>query len=66
MPAVPGGFGPLGKWWRSCGHKAIAEPRCGLNTSGTLCQQEAFALFCAYPRTGFTQDATESIRGDAQ
>jgi hypothetical protein len=28
----------------------------------SLCQEEAFALFCAYPRTGFTQDATESIR----
>jgi hypothetical protein len=28
----------------------------------SLCQEEAFALFCAYPRTGFTQDATESIK----
>ena len=28
----------------------------------TLCLQEAFALFCAYPRSGFTRDATESIR----
>lgn len=27
-----------------------------------LCQQEAFALFCAYPRSGFTQDAAESMR----
>src|SRR6185436_4022583 len=27
-----------------------------------LCRQEAFALFCAYPRAGFTRDATESIR----
>jgi len=27
-----------------------------------LCQKEAFSLFCAYPRSGFTQDADESIR----
>lgn len=28
----------------------------------SLCREEAFALFCAYPRSGFTQDATESMR----
>ena len=27
-----------------------------------LCQKEAFSLFCAYPRSGFTKDADESIR----
>ena len=27
-----------------------------------LCREEAFALFCAYPRSGFTQDAMESMR----
>jgi len=27
-----------------------------------LCQREAFSLFCAYPRSGFTQDADVSIR----
>lgn len=26
-----------------------------------LCQTEAFSLFCAYPRVGFTQDAEASI-----
>jgi hypothetical protein len=26
-----------------------------------LCQEKAFSLFCAYPRTGFTQDAESSI-----
>jgi hypothetical protein len=28
----------------------------------SLCREEAFALFCAYPRSGFTQDAMESMR----
>ena len=28
----------------------------------SLCREEAFALFCAYPRSGFTQDALESMR----
>jgi hypothetical protein len=27
-----------------------------------LCQSEAFSLLCAYPRTGFTQDASASLR----
>ena len=27
-----------------------------------LCQREAFSLFCAYPRSGFTKDALESMR----
>lgn len=27
-----------------------------------LCQKEAFSLFCAYPRSGFTQDTHESIQ----
>jgi hypothetical protein len=26
-----------------------------------FCENEAFSLFCAYPRTGFTQDASESV-----
>lgn len=26
-----------------------------------LCQQESFVLFCAYPRSGFTEDAALSI-----
>jgi hypothetical protein len=26
-----------------------------------FCQSEAFSLFCAYPRSGFTQDASASI-----
>ncbi len=26
-----------------------------------LCQQNTFSLFCAYPRTGFTQDSSRSI-----
>jgi hypothetical protein len=26
-----------------------------------FCENEAFCLFCAYPRTGFTQDAAESV-----
>jgi hypothetical protein len=28
----------------------------------TLCHTEAFTLLCAYPRTGFTQDASDSLR----
>lgn len=28
----------------------------------TFCQQEAFCLFCAYPKSGFTQDAEASLR----
>jgi hypothetical protein len=27
-----------------------------------LCRTEAFALFCAYPRSGFTQDASASLQ----
>lgn len=27
-----------------------------------FCEKEAFCLFCAYPRIGFTQDAEESIK----
>ncbi len=27
-----------------------------------LCQEQSFSLFCAYPRSGFTVDAHESIR----
>jgi hypothetical protein len=27
-----------------------------------FCENEAFSLFCAYPESGFTQDAAESIR----
>jgi hypothetical protein len=27
-----------------------------------LCRREAFSLLCAYPRTGFTQDVTASVR----
>lgn len=26
-----------------------------------LCQQESFSLFCAYPKTGFTEDANDAI-----
>lgn len=26
-----------------------------------FCENEAFCLFCAYPQTGFTQDAIESV-----
>jgi len=26
-----------------------------------MCHREGFPLFCAYPRTGFTQDPAESI-----
>lgn len=26
-----------------------------------FCQKQAFRLFCAYPQSGFTQDATESV-----
>jgi hypothetical protein len=26
-----------------------------------FCETEAFCLFCAYPQSGFTQDATESV-----
>lgn len=26
-----------------------------------FCENEAFCLFCAYPRSGFTQDASESV-----
>jgi hypothetical protein len=26
-----------------------------------FCENEAFCLFCAYPQSGFTQDATESV-----
>lgn len=26
-----------------------------------FCQNEAFSLFCAYPESGFTQDASESV-----
>ena len=26
-----------------------------------FCENEAFCLFCAYPRNGFTQDASESV-----
>jgi len=27
-----------------------------------FCNTEAFCLFCAYPKAGFTQDANESIQ----
>jgi hypothetical protein len=27
-----------------------------------FCQSEAFSLFCAYPKSGFTQDASTSIK----
>jgi len=27
-----------------------------------FCQKESFALLCAYPRSGFTQDIDSSIR----
>jgi hypothetical protein len=27
-----------------------------------FCQAQAFSLFCAYPRSGFTQDAAESVK----
>lgn len=27
-----------------------------------LCRAESFALFCAYPKSGFTQDATTSVQ----
>lgn len=27
-----------------------------------LCQEQSFVLFCAYPRCGFTRDATDSIQ----
>ena len=26
-----------------------------------LCQRESFSLFCAYPRSGFTKQASESV-----
>jgi hypothetical protein len=26
-----------------------------------FCETEAFCLFCAYPKSGFTQDASESL-----
>jgi hypothetical protein len=26
-----------------------------------FCENEAFCLFCAYPQSGFTQDASESV-----
>jgi hypothetical protein len=26
-----------------------------------FCEKESFSLFCAYPKSGFTQDAHESI-----
>jgi hypothetical protein len=26
-----------------------------------FCENEAFSLFCAYPQSGFTQDAAESV-----
>jgi hypothetical protein len=26
-----------------------------------FCQRESFCLFCAYPQSGFTQDASESL-----
>jgi len=28
----------------------------------TLCLSRGFSLFCAYPKSGFTENATESIR----
>src|SRR6266850_444438 len=28
----------------------------------SICQREAFSLFCAYPRSGFTQDTESSIQ----
>jgi hypothetical protein len=27
-----------------------------------FCQSKAFSLFCAYPRSGFTKNADDSIR----
>jgi hypothetical protein len=27
-----------------------------------LCTQESFSLFCAYPKTGFTERATDAIQ----
>jgi hypothetical protein len=28
----------------------------------SICQSEAFCVFCAYPKSGFTQDANDSIK----
>jgi hypothetical protein len=43
-----------------------AQGRCGATVRLELlwhevCNEEAFSLFCAYPRIGFTQDAAASI-----
>jgi hypothetical protein len=43
-----------------------AEGQCGATVRlehmwTRLCQQESFSLFCAYPKTGFTENATEAI-----
>ena len=43
-----------------------AEGQCGATVHlehlwTRLCKQEAFSLFCAYPKAGFTQDSHESI-----
>ena len=43
-----------------------AEGQCGATVRlehlwSRLCQQESVSLFCAYPKTGFTENATEAI-----
>ena len=43
-----------------------AEGQCGATVRlehmwSRLCQQERFSLFCAYPKTGFTENATDAI-----
>jgi hypothetical protein len=43
-----------------------SEGQCGATVRlehmwSRLCAQESFSLFCAYPKTGFTEDATDAI-----
>ncbi|MDB5907289.1 MAG: hypothetical protein JWP34_1403 [Massilia sp.] len=54
---------------RACGEMVAlmwAAGHCGATVRlehlwSRLCQQESFSLFCAYPKTGFTQDANNAI-----
>lgn len=58
-----GGCGRLERWLRFSGREAIPPQLFGSNTFWhQLCQTEAFSLFCAYPKSGFTEDSSKSIR----
>ena len=58
-----GACGRSVKWLRFCGANGHQGATVQLeHLWHRLCQKEAFSPFCAYPRSGFTDDAEESMR----